>query len=194
MVLPERGGKQQQQQQQQQQLSHKESQWTRSERSVQESEMRRWRRKAPSISPSSASPLPAVLHARYAALGRAQRRRCATRATSRPRQAPPPLCTGGAATERPTPRCGGSSHTLPTLTPCLRPLAPRRPDTHSRPPSRSVGRSYPPHHLQGGAPQRHHRCSPHPVDWEMTVNAFSRIPELLYRVRRMSLLGPQSGD
>ena len=90
MVLPERGGKQQQQQQQQQ-LSHKESQWTRSERSVQESEMRRWRRKAPSISPSSASPLPAVLHARYAALGRAQRRRCATRATSRPRQAPPPL-------------------------------------------------------------------------------------------------------
>ena len=86
MVLPERGGKQQQQQ-----LSHKESQWTRSERSVQESEMRRWRRKAPSISPSSASPLPAVLHARYAALGRAQRRRCATRATSRPRQAPPPL-------------------------------------------------------------------------------------------------------
>ena len=114
-------------------------------------------------------------------------------------RAPPPdrgkrhrRCTGGAAAERPTPRFGGSSHTLPTLTPCLRPLAPRRPDTHSRPPSRSAGRSYPPRPQQGGAPQRHHRCSPHPVDWEMTVNAFSRIPELLYPARHVSLLGLQS--
>jgi len=38
------------------------------------------------------------------------------------------------------------------------PCAPYRPDrTHSRPPSRRTGRSYRPHPLHRGAPQRHHR-------------------------------------
>ena len=40
-------------------------------------------------------------------------------------------------------------------------LSYRRDGTHSRPPSRSVGRSYPPPPPQGGAPQRHHRCPSH---------------------------------
>ena len=40
-------------------------------------------------------------------------------------------------------------------------LSYRRDGTHSRPPSRSAGRSYPPPPPQGGAPQRHHRCPSH---------------------------------
>ena len=40
-------------------------------------------------------------------------------------------------------------------------LSYRRDGTHSRPPSRSAGRSYPPPPPQGEAPQRHHRCPSH---------------------------------
>ena len=47
------------------------------------------RRKAPSISPSFAPPLPAVLYAHPTALRRAQRRRSATGATIGPRQGAP---------------------------------------------------------------------------------------------------------
>jgi len=64
----------------------------------------------------------------------------------------------GAAAERPIPRCGGSSQAPPTLTPPHPPaLAPGRHNMHSRPPSRSAGRSYHSRPQQGGAPQRHHR-------------------------------------
>ena len=97
----------------------------------------------------------------------------------------------------PSARCRAAAAAPPRPLPCphTHPApASRRPDTHSRPPSLSAGRSYHPRPQQGGAPQRHHRCSPHPVDWEMTVNAFSRIPELLYPARHVSLLGLQSGD
>ena len=48
------------------------------------------RRKAPSISPSSAPALSIVLHACHAALRRAQRRRSAMGAAVWPRQGPPP--------------------------------------------------------------------------------------------------------
>ena len=118
------------------------------------------RRKAPSISPSSAPALPAVLHAHHAALRRAQCRRTATGAAVWPRQGPPPpyRSAGG----RPTPRCGGSSRTSPTLAPRLPAPTPRPVGTHRRPPSRRTGRSYRPLPLQRGAPQRHHR-RPSPV-------------------------------
>ena len=121
---------------------------------------RGWRRKAPSISPSSAPALPAVLHAHHAALRRAQCRRTATGAAVWPRQGPPPpyRSAGG----RPTPRCGGSSRTSPTLAPRLPAPTPRPVGTHRRPPSRRTGRSYRPLPLQRGAPQRHHR-RPSPV-------------------------------
>ncbi len=100
---------------------------------------RGWRRKAPSISPSSAPALPIVLHARHAALRRAQRRRSATGTAVWPRQGPPPphRSAGG----RPPPRCGGSSRTSPTLPPHTPAPACRRDGTHSRPPSRRTGRS-----------------------------------------------------
>ena len=89
---------------------------------------RGWRRKAPSISPSSAPALPAVLHAHHAALRRAQCRRTATGAAVWPRQGPPPpyRSAGG----RPTPRCGGSSRTSPTLAPRLPAPTPRPVGTH----------------------------------------------------------------
>ena len=97
------------------------------------------RRKAPRISPSSAPPLSAALHAHHAALGRAQRRRSATGATIWPRQGPPP--PQGAAAGRATARCGGSSRANPTLA-FHPPARMSRPDsTHSYLPSRWTGRS-----------------------------------------------------
>ena len=84
----------------------------------------------------------------------------ATGAAVWPRQGPPPpyRSAGG----RPTPRCGGSSRTSPTLAPRLPAPTPRPVGTHRRPPSRRTGRSYRPLPLQRGAPQRHHR-RPSPV-------------------------------
>ena len=126
------------QQQHQQHLSHNgRAPHTRSRK--MRSAGRGRRRKAPSISPSSAPPLPAVLHAHHAALRRAQLRRCATGAAVGLRQGPaPPHRSAG---ERSAPRCGGSSRANPTLP--QRPPAPasRADRTHSRPPSRSAGRS-----------------------------------------------------
>ena len=68
----------------------------------------------------------------------------------------------GAPAGRPTPRCGGSSRTSPTLAPRLPAPTPRPVGTHRRPPSRRTGRSYRSLPLQRGAPQRHHR-RPSPV-------------------------------
>ena len=67
----------------------------------------------------------------------------------------------GAAAERPMSCCGGSSPMLPPTSAHPSALSYRRDGTHSRPPSRSAGRSYPPPPPQGGAPQRHHRCPSH---------------------------------
>jgi len=55
----------------------------------------------------------------------------------------------------------GSSPMLPPTSAHPSALSYRRDGTHSRPPSRSAGRSYPPPPPQGGAPQRHHRCPSH---------------------------------
>ena len=97
------------------------------------------RRKAPSISPSSAPPLPSVLHAHHAALRRAQLRRCATGAAVGLRQGPaPPHRSAG---EGSAPRCGGSSRANPTLPQRTPAPASRADRTHSRPPSRRTGRS-----------------------------------------------------
>ena len=67
----------------------------------------------------------------------------------------------GPAAERPMSCCGGSSPMLPPTSAHPSALSYRRDGTHSRPPSRSAGRSYPPPPPQGGAPQRHHRCPSH---------------------------------
>ena len=100
---------------------------------------RRRRRKAPSMQPSSNPPLPAVLHPRHASLGRAQRRRSATGAAVWPRQGQAPSHRGAAG--RPTPRCGGSSRTSPTLAPHLPAPVYHPVGTQSCPPSRRTGRS-----------------------------------------------------
>ena len=74
-MLPDRGNKQQQQQ-----FSQKESRWTRSKRSVRESEMPKVAPKGTKHRPSSAPLLPAVPHRPAAALRRTRRRRSTLRA------------------------------------------------------------------------------------------------------------------
>ena len=132
-MLPERGSKQQQQQ-----LSHKESRWTRSKRSVHESEMPKVAPKGTKHRPSSAPPLPAVLAAQTTALRRIRRHRSTLRAATWPQQAPPSPLRASAG--RPTSRCGAP----PTRAlPC--------PSARSRRAHRGHGTLTPPSEPAGGS-------------------------------------------
>ena len=152
-MLPERGNKQQQQQ-----FSQKESRWTRSKRSVRESEMPKVAPKGTKHRPSSAPLLPAVPHRPAAALRRTRRRSSTLRAAVWPQQAPPsPLrATSGRAL-----RNAGLRRRAPA-----RPAVPRHQPTSRRSPiatdtdDRAALAAQPrPGAQEGGAEQRHRRAA-----------------------------------